>query len=88
MCVDAKGDLYLTVRDASRPGVLIVNPTGEEVGFIPTGPGDQDQATATGLPSNVEFGIGKESNMLYITVDTSLYRIRLKRDGYHVQYTN
>ena len=86
MCVDAKGNIYLTVRDASRPGVLVVNPDGKEVGFIPTGPADQDQATATGLPSNVEFGIGKDSNVLYVTVDTSLFRIRLKAAGYHVQY--
>ena len=86
MCVDAKGNVYLTVRDASRPGVLVVNPTGKEVGFIPTGPADQEQATVTGLPSNVEFGIGKDANMLYVTVDTSLYRIRLKAEGYHVQY--
>ncbi len=86
LCVDAKGNIYLTVRDASRPGVLVVNPDGEEVGFIPTGPADQDPASATGLPSNVEFGIGKESNMLYVTVDTSLYRIRLKAEGFHVQY--
>lgn len=86
MCVDTKGNIYLTVRDASRPGVLVVNPEGKEVGFIPTGAADQEPATATGLPSNVEFGIGKDSNMLYVTVDTSLYRIRLKSEGFHVQY--
>ncbi|MBC8352985.1 MAG: SMP-30/gluconolactonase/LRE family protein [Planctomycetes bacterium] len=88
MCVDTKGNIYLTVRDACRPGVLIVNPRGKEVGFIPTGAADQEQATATGLPSNVEFGIGKDSNTLYVTVDTSLYRIRLKSQGFHVQYSN
>jgi len=71
---------------ASRPDVLVVNPAGEEVGFIPTGAADQDQATVTGLPSNVEFGIGKDSHMLYVTVDTSLYRIRLKSVGFRVQY--
>ena len=86
MCVDTRGNIYLTVRDASRPGVLIVNPNGKEVGFIPTGAADQEQATAKGLPSNVEFGIGQDSNMLYVTVDTSLYRIRLKSQGFHVQY--
>lgn len=86
MCVDTKGDVYLTVRDASRPGVMVVNPEGTEVGFIPTGAADQDRATAKGLPSNVEFGIGKDSNTLYVTVDTSLYRIRLRTEGFHVQY--
>ena len=34
----------------------------------------------------VEFGIGKDRDVLYITVDTSLYRIRLKTRGWHVQY--
>ena len=37
--------------------------------------------------SNVEFGIGEESNVLYITIDKSLYRIRLKVKGYQAQYT-
>jgi hypothetical protein len=34
----------------------------------------------------VEFGIGREANVLYVTVDVSLYRIPLKVKGYHVQY--
>jgi len=86
MCVDAKGRIYLSIRDSGRPGVMVVNPAGKEVGFIPTGPANQQQAEAIGLPSNVEFGIGKEINTLYITVDKSLYRIRLKAKGFHVQY--
>ena len=86
MTVDAAGNIYLTVRDPSRPGVLVVNPKGEEVGFIPTGPPNQTAETLVGLPSNVEFGIGDEISTLYITVDTSLYRIGLKTKGFHVQY--
>ena len=87
MTVDENGYLYLTVREAARPGVMVIDPfKGQNVGYIPTGPIGQDQATAVGLPSNVEFGIGKDANVLYITVDTSLYRIRLKTRGYHVQY--
>lgn len=38
-----------------------------------------------GIPSNVEFGIGEESNMLYVTIDKSLYRLRLKTRGFHPQ---
>jgi len=38
-----------------------------------------------GIPSNVEFGIGDDSDMLYVTVDKSLYRIRLKTRGFHPQ---
>lgn len=87
MTVDEHGNVYLTVRDKSRPGVMIVNPAGKEVAFIPTGPRNQTgDDTPVGLPSNVEFGIGDESNVLYLTVDTSLFRIRLEVNGFHVQY--
>ena len=87
MCVDKQGNIYLTARNAKRPGVLVINPAGKEVGFIPTGPADQDpKGDLVGIPSNVEFGIGKESKTLYITVDKSLYRIPLLAEGYHVQY--
>ena len=69
---------------------MVVNPNGKEVAFIPTGREDQSAADPenppVGLPSNVEFGIADESNMLYVTVDKSLYRIKLKVDGFHVQY--
>lgn len=87
MCVDTNGNLYLTVRDSSRPGVLVANPQGEEIAFIPTGPADQGETKEPiGLPSNVEFGIGEEQSTLYVTVDKSLYRIGLKSTGYHAQY--
>ena len=84
MTVDENGNIYLTSRGLKRPGVMIVNPDGEEVGFISTGPENQtDPDNAQGLPSNVEFGIGDEANVLYVTVDLSLYRIRLGVNGYH-----
>ncbi len=86
MTVDAKGNLYLTARSTKRPGVLVVNPKGKEVAFIPTGPADQSAKNAVGLPSNCDFGIGDESNVLYITVDHSLYRIRLLAEGYHIPF--
>jgi gluconolactonase len=89
MTVDEKGNVYLTVRSHKRPGVMVVNSKGKEVAFIPTGPKNQNSDPdhpAVGMPSNVEFGIGKESNMLYVTVDKSLYRIPVKAKGYHRQY--
>lgn len=85
MCVDAAGNIYLTARDPSRPGVHVVDPAGKEVAFIPTGPANQKEKPV-GSPSNVEFGIGDEINVLYVTVDTSLYRIKLKAKGFHVQF--
>ena len=83
LTVDAEGNLYLASRSMKRPGVMIVNPAGEEIGFIATGPENQtDPATAQGIPSNVEFSVGNDSNMLYITVDRSLHRIPLGARGY------
>ena len=87
MTVDEQGNIYLTARSLKRPGVLIINPEGEEVGFIATGPENQtDPDNAQGSPSNVEFGIGDEANVLYVTIDLSLYRVRLNVKGHQRQY--
>ena len=73
MVVDVDGNLYVTVRDVTRPGVAIYSPEGEELAFIPTE-----------LPTNVGFGRGTESRTLYITAGKSLYRIHVKREGYQL----
>ncbi|MCH7989912.1 MAG: SMP-30/gluconolactonase/LRE family protein [Planctomycetes bacterium] len=89
MTVDKNGNVYLTVRSLKRPGVMVVNSNGKEIAFIPTGPKNQKTGPdhpAVGMPSNVEFGLGKESHVLYVTVDKSLFRIALKAEGYHRQY--
>lgn len=91
MCIDALGNIYITARSPKRPGVLVLNPAGREVAFIPTGPTNQivdAQHPPVGMPSNVEFGIGDEAQVLYITIDLSLYRIPLKVTGFHAQYAN
>ena len=82
MTVDQMGHIYLTPRRLSKPGVLVIDPTGKEVAFIPTGEAQPaDTKAPKGIPSNVTFGKGKDANMLYITVDVSLYRIPLKVKG-------
>jgi len=81
MTIDAKGNIYLAARGLKRPGVLVIDPTGKEVAFIPTGPSQAGSKMPTGIPSNVTFGIGDESKVLYVTVDKSLYRIPLKVEG-------
>ncbi len=86
MCVDVKGNLYLAVRSLKRPGVQVTDPNGKEIAFIPTGPSQPGAKEPVGLPSNVEFGIGDESKTLYVTVDKSLYRIKLKIDGFHIPF--
>ena len=102
MTVDEQGNVYLTVREPSKPGILVLDPSGEQLGFLPTGANAQVEEVpfteaeakrletpppvASGLPSNVEFGKGTDSNSLYVTVDQSLYRIRIRTRGYHRQY--
>jgi gluconolactonase len=82
MAVDVKGNLYLAVRSLKRPGIWVVDPAGKEVGFIPTGPSQPGAKDPKGIPSNCTFGRGKESKVLYVTIDTSLYRIPVKVDGF------
>jgi gluconolactonase len=86
MTVDTVGRIYLTSRRPSRPGVLVLDATGKEVGFIKTGEPQEGAREPSGNPSNVDFGIGDEKNMLYITVDKSLYRIQLNATGYHIPW--
>lgn len=91
MTLDAQGNLYLSSRSAKRPGVLVIEPPAgnelaKEVAFIPTGKPPAEGKPPVGLPSNVDFGIGDESHVLYITVDLSLYRIRLNAEGYHIPW--
>ena len=70
---DVDGNLYVAVRDVTRPGIYVYSPEGKELAYI-----------ATEVPTNVGFGRGKESRILYITAGKSLYRIRVNRDGYHL----
>lgn len=87
MTVDAKGHVYIAARALKRPGVLVIDPSGKEVAFIPTGAENQNQSKSPrGIPSNCVFGLGDDSKTLYVTVDVSLYRIKLKVDGYHIPF--
>jgi gluconolactonase len=82
MTRDRRGNLYLAVRSLKRPGVLVLSPaTGRELAFIPTGPSQPGAKAPRGIPANCCFGVGAESKVLYVTVDTSLYRITLRTEG-------
>jgi gluconolactonase len=70
---DKAGNLYVAVRDATKPGVYVYSPEGKELGYI-----------KTELPTNVGFGRGDSANVLYITAGKSLYRIKLNAEGYHL----
>ena len=73
LAVDKEGNLYVAVRAENRPGICVYSPEGQELAYI-----------KTEVPTNVGFGRGKDSNLLYITAGASLYRIRLNREGYQL----
>ncbi len=73
LVVDKDGNLYVAVRAENRPGIYAYSPEGKELAYI-----------KTEVPTNVGFGRGIEAKTLYITAGSSLYRIRLNREGYHL----
>jgi gluconolactonase len=85
LTVDSHGNIYATCRSLSRPGILVVDPAGNELAFVETGPRNQAGLFDDwkGIPSNVEFGIGADAHSLYITIDKSLYRLKVKTRGFH-----
>ena len=85
MTVDSQGNLYAACRSLSRPGILVVDPAGHELAFVETGPKHQQGLFDDwkGIPSNVEFGIGDDAHSLYVTIDKSLYRLKVKSRGFH-----
>jgi gluconolactonase len=70
---DKDGNLYVAVRAENRPGICVYSPEGKELAYI-----------KTEIPTNVGFGRGKEAKTLYITAGSSLYRIRINREGYQL----
>ncbi|MFO1095264.1 MAG: SMP-30/gluconolactonase/LRE family protein [Planctomycetaceae bacterium] len=70
---DKEGNIYAAARDLTRPGVHVYSPKGELLAYV-----------ATEVPTNVGFGRGAESKTLYITAGKSLYRIRMKKEGYQL----
>jgi gluconolactonase len=63
------------VRRADAPGVYVYNTEGKELASIPTG---------EILPTNLAFGRGEDSNLLYVTAGNALYQIRLNSQGYQL----
>ena len=68
MTLDENGNLYITTKDKSQ--VDIYSKTGEHLKTI----------EVPESPTNVTFG-GKNNDYLYITAQTSLYRVRLNVKG-------
>ena len=90
LVADVDGNLYVAVRDATRPGIAVYSPKGRELAYIPT----------PEKPTNVAFGHGEQSKTLYLTygpwpskeghIGTGgknpgvLAKIKVEKDGYHL----
>jgi gluconolactonase len=72
---DVDGNIWLASRCEHRPGVQVISPQGKELAYISTG---------TEMPTNIGFGRGADSNLLYLTSGKSLYRIRVGKKGYQL----
>jgi gluconolactonase len=77
LVVDKDGNLFVAVRDETKPGIFVYAPDGKELGYI-----------KTEIPTNVGFGRGKDANLLYITAGKSLYRIKVNAEGYQLPARN
>ena len=75
LIADSEGNLYVAERCEHRPGIAVRDANGQELGFISTG---------EEMPTNVGFGRGDESNVLYVTSGKSLYKIRMAKSGYQL----
>jgi gluconolactonase len=73
LVMDKEGNLWVAVRAENRPGICVYSPDGKELAYIPTE-----------IPTNVGFGRGADARLLYITAGSSLYRIRVGREGYQL----
>ncbi len=74
MVLDAEGNLYVAVRDETRPGIYVYSPEGAELAYVRT----------PDKPTNLAFGRGKTSGVLYITAENCLYGIEVLKEGYHL----
>ena len=72
MAIDIDGNIY-AARAAQPRGIYTYSPEGEELAVIPT----PQQAR------NATFGRGQNSRTLFITAGGSLYRIEVKKEGFH-----
>jgi gluconolactonase len=71
MAIDVEGNLYVAMY-AGRTGVAIYDSTGKEIAYV-------DMPAAV---TNVKFGRGRASDVLYITSANALYMLRVNRQGY------
>ena len=85
MAMDVEGNFYATAGSGETSGIYVFSPEGKHLALI----------EVPESPTNCQFGIGKDSDTLYITAGVKrgykeremgaygLYRIKVKKSGFH-----
>src|SRR5258706_3246639 len=64
LIVDKDGNLYVAVRAENRPGICVYNGEGKELAYL-----------KTEVPTNVGFGRGGDSKLLFSTAEFIRLRV-------------
>ena len=86
MAIDTEGNIYAAAGVGKDAGIYIFSPTGEHLALL--------SMSKIGAVTNCQFGIGEDASTLYITAAVEgkkrgrmgafgLYKIKLKKKGYH-----
>lgn len=74
LATDREGHLWAAVQRRDRPGIYAFDPTGRERAYVPLS-----------APTNLAFGRPPEDDVLWVTADRSLWRLRVGKRGHHLQ---
>jgi gluconolactonase len=75
MCCDVRGNIYGAAGQGKEGGVYVFSPEGKDLAFIPI----------PETPTNCVFG-DADRKTLYVTAGKSLYRIKVRNEGYAVYW--
>ncbi|MCS6877313.1 MAG: SMP-30/gluconolactonase/LRE family protein, partial [Geminicoccaceae bacterium] len=72
LATDREGNVWAAVQRRDRSGIFAFDPEGRERAFVPLP-----------APSNLAFGRPPDDDLLWITADRGLWRLRVGKRGWH-----
>ncbi len=72
LATDREGNLWAAVQHRDRPGIYAFDAEGRERAYLPVP-----------APTNLVFGRPPEDDVLWITADRGLWRVRVGKRGWH-----
>lgn len=72
LATDREGHLWAAVQRRDRPGIYAFDQEGRERAYLPVAG-----------PTNLAFGRPPEDDVLWVTADRSLWRVRVAKRGWH-----